>query len=57
MLWLVWQERNALIFEDKVGTLEHLKCLLFRTLFFGLVFGGVRTVLLYLILFSISFSS
>ena len=33
LMCLVWQERNACIFEDKARTLEHLKCLLFRTLF------------------------
>ena len=32
-MWLVWQERNAHIFEDKARTLEHLKCLIFGTLF------------------------
>ena len=33
LMWLVWQERNTRIFEDKARTLENLKCLLFRTLF------------------------
>ena len=32
-MWLVWPERNARIFEDKARTLEHLKCLIFCTLF------------------------
>ena len=33
LMWLVWQERNARIFEDKARNLEQFKCLLFRTLF------------------------
>ena len=58
MLWLVWQERNALIFEDNVRTLEHLKCLLFRTLFlWARVWGCSNCTAVSNFLVSISFSS
>jgi len=32
-MWLVWMECNKRIFEDKEGTLDLLKALLFNTLF------------------------
>ena len=58
MLWLVWQERNALIFEDNARTLEHLKCLLFRTLFlWARVWGCTNCIAVSDFLVSISFSS
>ena len=58
MLWLVWQEPNALIFEDKVKTLEHLKCLLFRTLFlWACVWGCTNCTAVFDFLVSIFFSS
>ena len=34
LMWLVWQERNTRTLEDKERTLDHLKSLLFGTLFF-----------------------
>ena len=33
LMWLIWQERNTRTFEDKERTLDHLKSLLFGTLF------------------------
>ena len=57
-LWLVWQERNARIFEDKARTLEHLKCLIFRTLFlWARVWGWTNCTAVSDFLVSISCSS
>ena len=58
LMWLVWQERNARIFEDKARTLEHLKCLLFRTLFlWARIWGCTNCTAVADFLVSISFSS
>ena len=58
LMWLVWQERNARIFEDKARTLEHLKCLLFRTLFlWAHIWGCTNCTAVADFLVSISFSS
>ena len=57
-MWLVYQERNARIFEDKVRTLDHLKSLLFGTLFlWARVWGCTNCTSLSDFLVSISFSS
>ena len=57
LMWLVWQERNARIFEDKVRNLEHLKCLLFRTLFlWARIWGCMNCIAVADFLVSISFS-
>ena len=58
LMQLVWQERNARIFEDKARTLEHLKCLLLRTLFlWARVWGCTNCTIVSDFLVSISFSS
>ena len=58
LMWLVWPERNARIFEDKARTLEHLICLLSRTLFlWTCVWGCTNCTAVSDFLFSISFSS
>ena len=58
LMWLVWQERNARIFEDKARTLEHLICLLSRTLFlWTCVWGCTNCTAVSDFLVSISFSS
>ena len=58
LMWLVWQECNACIFEDKARTLEHLKCLLFRTLFlWASVWGCMNCTAASDFLVSISLSS
>ena len=57
-MWLVWQECNACIFEDKARNLEHLKCLLFRTLFlWACILGCTNCTAVADFLVSISFSS
>ena len=57
-MWLVQQERNARIFEDKTRTLEHLKCLLFRTLFlWARVWVCTNCTAVFDFLVSISFTS
>ena len=49
---------NARIFEDKARTLEHLKCLLFRTLFlWARIWGCTNCTAVADFLVSISFSS
>ena len=58
LMWLVWQECNACIFEDKARNLEHLKCLLFRTLFlWACILGCTNCTAVADFLVSISFSS
>ena len=58
LMWLVWQERNARIFEDNVRNLEHLKCLLFHTLFlWAHIWGCTNCTAVVDFIVSISFSS
>jgi len=58
LIWLIWPECNACIFEDKARTLEHLKCLLFRTLLlWARVWGCTNCTTVSNFLVSISFSS
>ena len=58
--WLVWQECNTRIFEDKKRTLDHLKSLLFGTPFhWARIWGWTNCISISLseFLVSISFSS
>ena len=58
LMWLAWQERNARIFEDNARNLEHLKCLLFHTLFlWACIWGCTNCTAVADFLVSISFSS
>ena len=58
MFNLVSLAGNARIFEDKARTLEHLKCLLFRTLFlWARIWGCTNYTAVADFLVSISFSS
>ena len=58
LIWLVWQECNTRIFEDKKRTLDHLKSLLFGTLFhWAHIWGCTNCLFLSEFLVSISFSS
>ena len=58
LMWLVQQERNTRIFEDKERTLDHLKSLLFGTLFhWARIQGCTNCISLSKFLVSISFSS
>ena len=58
LMWLVWQEHNARIFEDKERTLDHLNILLFGTLFiWARVWGCMNCTSLFDFIVSISFSS
>ena len=58
LMWLIWQERNTRIFEDNERTLDHLKSLLFGTLFnCARIWGCMNCISLSEFLVSISFSS
>ena len=58
LMWLVCQECNTRIFEDKERTLDHLKSLLFGTLFhWAHIWGCTNCLFLSEFLVSISFSS
>ena len=58
LMWLVWQERNTRTFEDKERTLDHLKSLLFGTLFlWAHIWGCTNCIFLFDFLASSSFSS
>ena len=58
LMWLVWQECNARIFDDKERTLDHLKSLLFGTLFhWARTWGCTNCISLSDFIVSISFSS
>ena len=58
LMWLVWQKHNTRIFEDKERTLDHLKSLLFGTLFnCARIWGCTNCISLSEFLVSISFSS
>ena len=58
LMWLVWQEHNVRIFEDKERTLDHLNILLFGTLFiWARVWGCMNCTSLFDFIVSISFSS
>ena len=58
LMWLVWQERNTRTFEDKERILDHLKSLLFGTLFiWARVWGCMNCTSLFDFIVSISFSS
>ena len=56
--WLVWQEHNSRTFEDKERTLNHLKSLLFGSLFlWARIWGCTNCISLSEFLASCSFSS
>ena len=58
LMWLVWQEHNARIFEDKERTLDHLKSLIFGALFqWARIWGCTNCISLSEFLVSIFFSS
>ena len=58
LIWLVWQERNTRTFEDKERTLDHLKSLIFGTLFhWARIWQCMNCISLSEFLDSISFSS
>ena len=58
LMWLVWHEHNTHTFEDKERTLDHLKSLLFGTLFhWAHIWGCTNCISLSEFLVSISFSS
>ena len=58
LMWLVWQERNARIFEDNERTLDHLKSLIFGALFqWTRIWGCTNCISLSEFLVSIFFSS
>ena len=57
LMWLVWTERNKRIFEDKEGTLDLLKALLFGTLFqWAHVWGFMNCISIFDFLHSIRLS-
>ena len=58
LMWLVWQECNTHIFEDKERMLDHLKSLLFGTLFhWTCIWGCTNCISIPKFLVSISFNS
>ena len=58
LVWLVWQECNTRTFEDNERTLDHLKSLLFGTLFlWARIWGCTNCISLSDFLASRSFSS
>ena len=58
LMWLVWQKRNTHTFEEKERTLDHLKSLLFGTLFlWAHIWGCMNCISLFDFLASSSFSS
>ena len=55
LMWLVWQERNTRTFEDKERTLDHLKSLLFGTLFLWAHIWGCKNCISLFDFFSLYF--